>query len=229
MLIGGWQKITLIDYPGMVSTTIFTVGCNLRCPFCHNPELVLPELIKKLSLISAEEFFNYLKERQGLIEGVCITGGEPTLQADLADFLAAIKKLGFKIKLDTNGTQPEKIKTLMSQKLVDYWALDIKEPLERKEIYPEPFKIKEAIELIKNSSLDYEFRTTVYPRLSADDILKIVSEIKPAKRYYLQEFSRKKILDSTLTAEPVLDRKALVEIWQKIKENFEICEIRYNA
>lgn len=229
MLFGGWQKITLIDYPEKVATTLFTVGCNLRCPFCHNPELVLPELIKNLPLIKEKEIFDYLKNRRGLIEGVCLTGGEPMLQPDLFDFLEQVKKMGFKIKLDTNGTEPEKVKELISQKLVDYFALDVKEPLNRRKIYPEPLKIKETIELIKNCGLDYEFRTTVYPELTAKDIFEIVLEIKPAKRYYLQEFSAKKILDPSLIAQSALGRKELIDIWQKIKDNFEICELRYNS
>ena len=129
MQIGGLQKLTLIDYPGKVACTVFCVGCNFRCPWCYNPELVLPEKIKKQPIILEENFFKFLKSRKGLIEGVVISGGEPTIHKDLPKFCKKIKVLGYLIKLDTNGSNPEVLKKLIKNKLIDYVAMDIKAPL----------------------------------------------------------------------------------------------------
>ena len=134
MLFGGLQKTTLVDYPGKVAATIFTTGCNFRCPYCHNPELVLPELIKKQPKITEKEILDFLKERQKLLEGICITGGEPAIQPDLIDFVKKVKDLGFLIKIDTNGSCPDVLNNLIEEKLIDYVAMDIKAPKEKYEI-----------------------------------------------------------------------------------------------
>ena len=131
MILGGYQKLTLIDYPGKIATTVFTVGCSFRCPFCHNPELVLSSQFAGHRMDLEKEFFEFLKKRKGKIEGVCITGGEPTIQPDLIEFIKKIKKLGFLVKLDTNGTRPDVLKKLLDAKLLDFMAMDIKNQPEK--------------------------------------------------------------------------------------------------
>ena len=131
MIIGGVQKLSLIDYPQKLAATIFLVGCNFRCPFCYNPELVLPEKIKEHSFFSQKEVLSFLKERKGLLEGVCLGGGEPTIHQDLPKFCQKIKKMGYLIKLDTNGSNPEMLKELIEKNLIDYLAIDVKAPKEK--------------------------------------------------------------------------------------------------
>lgn len=203
MVIGGCQKFSLIDYPGKISAVIFTQGCSFRCPFCHNPELVVPE--KFDTSVLTEEIFNFLNTRKNRLEGVVISGGEPTAQKDLPEFLQKIKRFGFLIKLDTNGSRPEVLEQIISQRLADYIAMDIKAPFYKyaahtnSDIRTE--KIKESIRLIMNCGIDYEFRTTVLrERLSAKDILDIGREISGAKRYILQKFIPRKILSEDFMA-----------------------------
>ena len=191
MLIKGLQKLTLLDYPGKMACTVFTAGCNFRCPFCHNASLVTNIDEER---ISEEEFFSFLQKRQGIIEGVCVTGGEPTLQPDLKEFLKKIKDLGYSIKLDTNGYRPEVIKDVVNSGLVDYVAMDIKNSqakyaltcgLDNLDIA----KINESVQFLMSGAVDYEFRTTVVKELhTEDDIQDIVSWIKGAKKYFLQGF-----------------------------------------
>lgn len=200
MLIGGLRKLTLIDYPGKIAATVFTVGCNFRCPFCHNPELVLPELIKKQPLISEEAFFKSLKSRQGKLDGICIGGGEPTLQKDLLQFTARIKELGFLVKLDTNGSNPLMLKKLIEQKLVDYLAMDIKSsaPNYKRAIGAvcNLTNIEKSIRLIQTSGRPYQFRTTVVPDLvNSADIKKIKSWLADKQELVLQEFRPEKTLN----------------------------------
>ncbi len=191
MRIGGFQKCSLIDYPGKICAIVFTLGCNFRCSYCHNPELVYPELFNKP--IPEEEIFSFLTRRRGKLDAVTITGGEPTLQADLLDFILKIKKLGFLVKLDTNGSNPEIMENVISSKSVDYIAMDVKAPLEKyQEITDftiEPERIKKTIELIMNSNIDYEFRTTIVKsELDENDISKIGELIKGAKLCVLQKY-----------------------------------------
>ncbi len=191
MLIGGFQKFTLIDYPGKLACIIFTQGCNLRCPYCYNRSLVLPELFDPP--IPEEEVFNLLSKRKGFLEGVVITGGEPTVQPDLGDFLKKIKEMGFLVKLDTNGTHPEIINPLINKGLIDYIAMDVKAPLYKyKEVTRTEFEtgnIVRSIKLIMESGVEYEFRTTVVKeQLSRDDVIKIGEMIRGARRYALQKF-----------------------------------------
>lgn len=193
MLTGGLQKLTLIDYPGKVACTVFCVGCNFKCPWCYNPELVLPEKIKNQPRVSEKDFFKFLKSRQGLIEGVVISGGEPIIHKDLPEFCQKIKKMGFLVKLDTNGSNPAMLKKLIDKKLVDYVAMDIKAPLgvkaqssKRKAQKYDILtgakgnlnKVKESIKIIKSSGIDCEFRTTIVPTLFVkEDIIQIAKEI----------------------------------------------------
>ncbi len=212
MIIAGLQKLTLIDYPNKVAAVVFTYGCNFSCPFCHNPELVDSSLKDKVEFISQEDFFKFLNSRKGLIEGVCITGGEPTLHHDLAEFISQIKSLGFLVKLDSNGTNPQVLADLLSKKLIDYIAMDIKAPLERyQEVVGRPTdtdKIKRSIELIKSSGIEYEFRSTVVEGLhSYDDLVAMAKLVMGAKRYFFQRFvAGPKLLDENFrTRKPPSD------------------------
>ena len=191
MLIKGLQKLTLLDYPTKTACTIFTGGCNLRCPFCHNASLVFN--VNEGERHETEEVLSFLKKRQGLLDGVCVTGGEPLLQKDIKEFLKAIKEMGYAIKLDTNGYSPDKLMEIVGEGLVDYVAMDIKNC---KEKYSETAgididiaKIEKSVSFLMSCGIDYEFRTTVvkeYHTLS--DIEKIALWISGAKRYFLQNF-----------------------------------------
>lgn len=231
MVLGGLQKTTLIDYPGRVACTVFISGCNFRCPFCYSPELVLPERIRTQPQISEEEFFVFLEERKGLLEGVVVCGGEPTFSKELPDFLERIKKTGFLVKLDTNGSNPAMLKRLVNEKLVDYVAMDIKASFLNYEKATggrrDLEKIKESIEIIKNSMIDYEFRSTVVPGLHArEDILQIAKDIKPAKRYFLQSFRAEKNLDPEFEKVKPYPKEFLLELQRAISPFFETCQVR---
>jgi len=188
MVFGGIQKLTLLDFPGKVACTVFTVGCNFRCPFCHNGSLVEGEPFEH---IADETVLDLLKKRQGILEGVCITGGEPLLQPELPDFLRKVKALGYPVKLDTNGSFPEKLKALVHEGLVDYVAMDIKNCPDR---YAETagvddVKVDESIDFLLSGKVDYEFRTTVVEEFhTVRDIEDAAKRIRGAKRYFLQSF-----------------------------------------
>lgn len=191
MKISGFQKMTMLDFPGKIATTVFTYGCNMRCPFCHNASLVTEKCENE---IPESEIFAYLEKRKGILDGVCITGGEPLLQSDIKDFVIKVKRLGYAVKLDTNGTNPVLLKELINEKLVDYVAMDIKNSFLK---YNESsglkcadiVSIKESIDLLLENNVDYEFRTTVVKELhTIDDIIEIAKTIKGAKRYYIQVF-----------------------------------------
>lgn len=192
MVLGGLQKVTLLDYPGKVACTVFTMGCNFRCPFCHNASLVLPG--RGGAPLSEEELFRFLRRRRGILDGVCVTGGEPTLQKDLPELLARIRELGYLVKLDTNGVHPEQLRTILEAGLVDYIAMDIKNRPER---YGETVglpdfdlgPICESVALLLRECVDYEFRTTVVRGLHREeDFPAIASWIAGAKHYFLQPF-----------------------------------------
>ena len=189
-MISGLQKVTLLDFPGKVACTIFLSGCNLRCPYCHNSELVLPQ--EKRKNVSEDELFEFLVSRTGKLDGVCITGGEPTLHRSLPDLIRRIKKMGFLIKLDSNGTVPEMLEYIMREKLLDYVAMDIKNSPSR---YAETCganvieQVKKSVTLLKNGKIDYEFRTTVcHPFHLPDNMQEIGCWLRGAKRYYIQPF-----------------------------------------
>lgn len=192
MEIFGMQKTTLVDFPGHVATTLFTAGCNFRCPYCHNGDLV--ENISRLNPYSKEEIFHHLEARKGVIEGVCITGGEPTIHPDLPDFIRSIKKMGYLVKLDTNGTNPPMLKELVRDGLVDYVAMDIKHSRVK---YPTVAcwdklsmdDIAQSVEFLKSGVVDYEFRTTLCVELHREtDITAIGMWLMGAKAYYLQPY-----------------------------------------
>lgn len=192
MNIQGLQKLTLLDYPGKMACVIFTAGCNMRCPFCHNSRLVInPE---KESELSVEEVLTFLKKRQGILDGVVITGGEPLLQSDIKELIIRIRELGYPVKIDTNGTFPDKLKELVNEGLVDYVAMDIKNA---PELYGETVgisgfdisKIKESIAFLLENKVEYEFRTTVVREFhSVFGMENLGKLIKGAKRHYIQSF-----------------------------------------
>ncbi|MGV9001824.1 MAG: anaerobic ribonucleoside-triphosphate reductase activating protein [Candidatus Saccharimonadaceae bacterium] len=191
MKIGGLQKLSLVDYPHHTAVAMFTIGCNMRCGYCHNPELVLPE--RYADTIPEEDILLFLESRMGLVEGVVISGGEPTMHADLPRFIKSIKKLGFLVKLDTNGTNPDMIGDLFREKMLDYVAMDIKASMARyQEVVARPVDtdaIKETIQLIKASGVDHEFRTTlVKSQVSPEDLNEIGRLIQGSPRFALQRF-----------------------------------------
>ena len=232
MEIGGLEKSTLIDYPGRIAATVFLLGCNFRCPFCYSSELVLPEKMAEQPKIAEKAFFDFLKERQGLLEGVVICGGEPTIHKDLPDFIKRIKDLGFLVKFDTNGSNPEMLRELMQDGLVDYVAMDIKAPLGAKYdlatgVKVDLDKIKESIEIIKGSGVDYEFRSTIVPSIhSKEDVIQMAKDISPAKKYYLQNFRGEKTIDPRFEEIKPYAKDFLLEIQKEISSFFEICQVR---
>lgn len=191
MNIKGLQKTTLLDFPEKLACTVFTGGCNFRCPFCHNASLVLNT--DSVESISEEEFFKYISKRSGMLDGVCITGGEPMLCSDLEVFIKKIRSYGLLIKLDTNGSFPEKLNHLLDEGLIDYVAMDIKNSGSKyamtagvKEF---PQNIEKSMDIIMQKAPDYEFRTTVVRELhSPQDIVEIAERIKGAKKYFLQSY-----------------------------------------
>ncbi|MGN8888571.1 anaerobic ribonucleoside-triphosphate reductase activating protein [Blautia sp. HCP28S3_G10] len=191
-VIHGLNKTTLLDYPGRVAATIFLGGCNFRCPFCQNSGLVLHP--SQEPVISTEEIFTFLKKRRGILEGVCISGGEPTLSADLEDFIRQIRALGYPVKLDTNGTHPEIIKELFAKNLIQMTAVDIKACPDNYcsltgLMHPDLAAVQETVDFLLNSNVDYEFRTTVVHELhSRQDFEAIGQWLKGAKAYYLQAY-----------------------------------------
>jgi pyruvate formate lyase activating enzyme len=212
MIIGGLQKFSLLDYPGSLSAIIFTQGCNFRCQFCYNPMLVEPkksgkgkvsnnsssknvdeEIKEGYSFVKEDALFDFLKSRKGKLDAVVITGGEPTLHGDLPEFIEKIRSIGFKIKLDTNGTNPDMLENLLRQGLLDYIAMDIKAPLKKyglvTGIKPDLKKIAKSVKIIKDSGLPYEFRTTLVPGLvNEQDIEDMAESIGSAEKWFLQKF-----------------------------------------
>ena len=191
MKIGGLQKMTLLDYPGKVACTLFLSGCNLRCPYCHNPELVLGS--GQGEGLPQAELLDFLEKRRGKLDGVCITGGEPTVHRDLPELIETIRSLGYLIKLDTNGSNPHMVEALLDRKLLDYVAMDIKNS---REFYCRTCggvdilqNAEKTVALLKQGTVDYEFRTTVCkPLHSVESVRQIGQWIRGAEHYYLQNF-----------------------------------------
>lgn len=216
----GMQKMTLLDYPGYVACTLFTGGCNFRCPFCHNALLVLD--LDENYTIPEEEVLAFLKKRQGLLDGVCVTGGEPLINKDIGDFLSKVKELGFKIKLDTNGTNPSLLKELVSQNLVDYVAVDIKNSPEK---YAETVGLKsfdmstinETVNFLMTGSVDYEFRTTVTKQFHTEKSMEEAARfIRGAKRYFLQNFvDSGSLIGSGITGQSKEEMEKLLAVVKK--------------
>lgn len=230
MILGGFQKFTLIDYPGKMAATVFAVGCNFRCPFCHNPELVALSTLPASSAME-KEFFAFLKKRKDKLEGVCLTGGEPTIQPGIFEFIKKIKKLGFLVKLDSNGMRPDVLKKLINQKLIDFIAMDIKNCQKK---YAKTVggqvdleRIKLSVEIIRNSRLPYEFRTTVVPGIhTEEDFVEIAAWLRGSERYFLQEYREERILDPLLKKKTKGKKVDLHKIKKRIEKNFNFVGVR---
>ena len=229
MRIGGFKKVSLIDYPGKISSIIFTCGCNFRCPYCHNPELVLAEMFPKP--VNEKDIFSFLEKRKGKIDGVVITGGEPTIHPDLPSFMKKIKETGYLIKIDTNGSNPEMLRKIINYGLVDYIAMDIKAPLTKydkiTETNVDTEKIAKSIQIIFESGVKYEFRTTVVKGLlSIKDIITIGSIIKGARMYVLQKFSSSKTLKPDFQNKTTFSQEEFENLRKMLEEFVDKCFIR---
>lgn len=225
---------SMIDWEGMIVTTLYVGGCNFRCPFCYNTNLVVKS--HSLPIMLEEKILSFLLERKPFLDGICLSGGEPTLYNDIEQFLKKIKSNNFKIKLDTNGSKPEKLKEIIGQKLVDYVAMDIKNCLETNAytqtigVYKEQIvkKIKKSIIMIMNSGIDYEFRTTVVPGFhGTENIINIAREIKGAKRYILQNFIQsEEMLDPSLKDVKPYSEEKMNTILKKVEPYVQKCRVR---
>ncbi len=229
MIIGALQKTSLIDYPGEIAAVIFTQGCNFRCPYCHNPELV--DKNRFTTPLDNNEVLAFLRHRQGLLDGVVITGGEPTIHKDLPEFLQKIKQMGYLIKLDTNGTNPAMVRRVTDINLVDYIAMDYKAPLGK---YADVVRaevnvhhIIDTMEIIKNSGVKYEFRTTIVKELlSPDDVQTIKHEIGSGEKYCIQEFNPTKTLDESFLECSTFSPQILKDIQDTEQKHFKTELIR---
>ena len=230
MKVTGIQKLTLLDYPGVVACTVITAGCNFRCPFCHNAMLVLPEQIDD-ECLTDDEVFGFLKKRRGVLDGVAVTGGEPLLHADMPEFLARVKELGYKIKLDTNGSNPELLSEIVKNKLVDRVAMDIKNAPEEyaRTIGLKSFDIapvERSKEMLLRGDIDYEFRTTVVKGIhTKESLIGAAKWIEGAKEYYLQQFkdSGNLILPDGLSA---YDEKQMHALADAVRDYVPTVEVR---
>ena len=230
MEIRGLQKVSLIDYPGSICATLFVGGCNLRCLFCHNRDLVL----NPGELLSVEEsaIMQFLNDKGPLLDGICITGGEPTLQEDLIPFIIKVKKIGLKVKLDTNGTRPEVIRNLLVRELLDYIAVDIKAPLQKYALIAGDSKdsgnLSETIDLVKNSIIDQEFRTTVVPGLLDEkDILHIAKSLTGCRKYVLQQFRpQNPMIDPTLISVKPFPLEIIEKLADTCRKYIEVVQLR---
>jgi len=231
MILGGLQRFSLIDYPGKTSAIVFTVGCNFRCGFCHNPELVIPRR-NVTSYLPEARVFEFLETRRGKLDGVVITGGEPTIHPDLPDFLGRIKRMGFLVKLDSQGSRPQMFRKVLAQGLVDYIAMDIKGPLDKYgTIVRAPVDldaIRESVSLIVGSGVDHEFRTTIVrSQLEPNDFERIGELIAGARRYALQKFlPSAKLLDPSFQRETTYTDAELDEIRERMLGYVGECFVR---
>ncbi len=235
MILGGLQKTSLVDFPGRVACTVFTVGCNFRCPYCHNKDLVdIDE--SKLEMISEESFFEFLKKREKILDGVCITGGEPTLQKDLGLFLKKIKDLGLEVKVDSNGTNPLVIKNLCKKDLVDFLAIDYKTEWNK---YSELVgvdlveKVKDTFEFLMGWDKEWEIRTTVVPGVHDVDLLKkmgegllTISKGNKKLRWYLQKFLPSNCLDEKFLKIETWSDEEFEEMFKKVRKEFDFVRLR---
>lgn len=230
MQITGIQKLTLLDYPGTVACTVFTAGCSFRCPFCHNAMLVLPEQMTQ-DYLTDDEVFDFLRRRRGVLDGVAVTGGEPLLHKDIPDFLGRVKELGYKIKLDTNGSNPALLREIVGKRLVDRVAMDIKNSpgsyagtigFERFDLAP----VEESKNFLLSGCVDYEFRTTVVKGIhTRESLIEAAKWIRGAKEYYLQQFkdSGNLVLGDGLSA---YDEKQMHALADAVREYIPAVEVR---
>jgi len=248
MLIGGVQELTTLDFPGRLAAVVFTLGCNFRCGYCHNPQFVDEEQIKGMikglpdgrqGVVPEEVFFKFLEKRKGKLEGVCISGGEPTLQPDILEFARKIKNMGFLVKLDTNGTMSGILEKMIAEKIVDFFAMDIKtSPFRYGEILAvkPPIggltakileEVKKSKEIIQNSGLPYEFRTTAVKGKHTKEVFEEIGEwLKGAEAYFIQNFRNKKTLAEEYKKEEGFSEKELTEFKKLMEKYVKNCEIR---
>ena len=230
VLIKGWQKTSLIDYSPYTCSVVFTGGCSFKCGYCHNPELVLG--YSDIPSIKQKEIFDYLEKKKMWIDGVCITGGEPTVYKDLPKFISQIKQIGMKVKLDTNGSNPPIIEKLLRKKLVDYIAMDIKTVLERYDdvacVRVDKEKIQKSIELIKGSGVEHEFRTTVIPSLvGKKEIFLIGKWLKGSRKFVIQNFrGTRPLINNRLREIKPYSKEELEEMKKVASDYFEEVEVR---
>lgn len=226
MIISGFQKLTLLDYPNKLASIVFTQGCNFKCAYCQNSDLLG---IKTEGLIDEQEIFDYLEKRKKVLDGVVITGGEPTIQPNLTLFIQRVKDLGLKVKLDTNGSNPEVIKKLLKEDLIDYIAMDIKTDFDK---YEDIIKInwnmdtiKKSIKLIKESTIEHEFRTTINKNdHTIEDLRRICEYLGPDENYYIQNFEQSEyVLDKSLKQ---FSKDELMLIEKELKEEFPNVKVR---
>lgn len=229
MDIGGLQKVSLIDYPGQICAAVFLRGCNFRCPFCHNPELVEPA--RYTPCVDEEEVLSFLRQRSGRLDAVTVTGGEPTLQPELPRLLRQLKDMGYLVKLDTNGSRPVVLERLMEDNLVDYIAMDVKGPLEK---YPVltgvagcAEEIRRSIAVIMAGTVAYEFRTTVVRSLlSREDLVAAARLVRHARRYVLQRFVPAATLDRALLDHPSYSEEELIALGNEVRKEVGHVKIR---
>lgn len=233
MKIAHLLPTTLIEYPGKVAALVYTPGCDFRCPFCHNAELVLPEKISSLQLIPEKELLYFLRERGNFLDALSITGGEPTLHDDLPRFIERVKHMGLLVKLDTNGVRPAILEELLDNRLLNYVAMDIKGPARRYSEFAgvnvDLDAIERSIRLIIDRAPDYEFRTTVAPTLTLEDIKQTIELIGGAKRYFLQRFvvpEGKDLVDPTWNGKRALANRDLQRAWSEIGKAFPAGGVR---
>lgn len=236
MKIAAIQKTTLIDYPGKVACTVFLAGCSFRCPWCYSKELVLPELANVLPKISEAELLEFLEGKKDYLEGCVLCGGEPTINPGLPELIRKIKKMGYAVKLDTNGSNPGMLEGLIKSKSIDYIAMDIKLPKER---YASVFAsrmpmedIERSVDILKASNMDYEFRTTVVPGFHTEnDLIMMANWISSGchgrkPKYFLQNFRAERTIDSGLEEVKPYPREFLAGICKKIAPKFSVCKVR---
>jgi len=232
MFIGGFQKFTLLDYPGKIAAVVFTMGCNFRCPYCHNPDVVDPKKINYGNKIETKEVLEFLSCRKNDLDGVCITGGEPTLQSGLVEFVKRIKDLGFLVKIDTNASHPKIVEDLSERKLVDYWAVDLKTSPEKYKILTRKDNVVEnisaSINLITKNDAEIELRTTVAPGVvdidDFDEMIKWINKINPKifsklYRYSIQDFKPEITLNEEFKKVKPYSKEELEKIVNKIKKH----------
>jgi len=226
MNIGGFQETSLLDYPGKVAAIIWTTGCNFRCPFCYNPDLVF----EKTDNVSIEHILSFLDARKGKIDALSISGGEPFLQRDLKDFISQVKNRGYLVKVDTNGSFPDKMKELLDEDLIDYLSMDVKATKNKYNeitgVSVDVDDIRTSIDLIKEHAADYEFKTTVIPKFhQKEDIVEIARWLKGSKKYFLQQFkSNTSIISSEIYSS--YSKEELLNLCEMIKPYFENCNVR---
>lgn len=233
MIISGFQPLSLLDYPGIICSIVFTQGCPFRCVYCHNPELIPTKAPDASKILKEEDVLEHLNRRKQIVEGVCITGGEPTVHPDLPDFIKKVKRLGMLVKLDTNGLTPRMIENLIKERLVDFFAMDLKHIWER---YSEVIGMnqknvidncRETFRLIQDSSVPHEFRTTVYSGFHRkEDLEEIAGQLREGERYALQEIRYGKTLNPALTRREPLDLRSVA---QSIRSKYPLLQVEVRS